>query len=455
MEAVVRNIFPASDYCIRSVMDHDKSTLSYKTPKKKHADDQNNNKKPKKSKSAEPSVNINDNLKAKSKKAEKKQRRKDKKKENQKNDNDGIKQRRRESAILAPRPRRSFPEVDLRIAQDIKASNFTVVQGCIYYLSYKLESFRIPPIPKNVLDKIERTFTIVKDLSSSSREKSVLRFEFSPTSDLKVLLDEAKLVAAKLDNNIVDDHDIFPLPWKHVVFREGYMYLTHPNAKGRETIDPFRFNHHLIHKSYADFMPYFEKYATKLLVEGRNGRIIRLLNFDEFAKIFPHLTSHTSIDENEISITSISPILNRGYSAEEFRKSHFINKSPFLAYLCKRQLPNHKIYYLLESVVHKSTDIAYDEYGYLFSIKETLQFVILVYENINDESRSSLVFYVPKKDFEASVQFLAKFLASNEENKRIKLACDQIKFNHYVKHYDRIVHTTYEEWRYQINNLIY
>ena len=57
-------------------------------------------------------------------------------------------------------------------------------------------------------------------------------------------------------------------------------------------------------------------------------------------------------------------------------------------------------------------------------------------------------------EFEDAVKFIARFLASDEENKRLKLAHERVHFNRYVKSYGRISHTTYEEWRSRINYFI-
>ena len=247
-----------------------------------------------------------------------------------------------EREALLARLKRSSPKVsteDFIIAKDVKASRFSVVQGCIYYLSYKLESVRIPSIPDSVLATIERTFTIKKD--SGKYYKTGPNFVFEPATDLSVFLNEATRANLKLGNSVkridkpVEYEGIFYIPWKYVAFREGYLFLNHPNAKERDTINPFRFDHHLIHKSYGNFMPYIEKNAPKLLVEGHNGRITQLLSFSELAKIFPHLTSYASLEDNEISIGHMRPVVNKAYSIDEFRNARFINKSQYLAYLCK------------------------------------------------------------------------------------------------------------------------
>lgn len=349
---------------------------------------------------------------------------------------------------------------DIIIARNVKASSFTVVQGCIYYLSYKLESVRIQAIPCNVLATIDRTFTIKKDSSSNIKANEVRRFIFEPATDLSEFLLEATKASAKFGktdirrNKQVEEQGTFYLPWKFVVFRDGYMFLIHPEAKGLETINPFRYENHLIHKSYGDFIPYIEKHATKLLVEGRSGRITGLLNFPEFAKIFPHLTSYASLKDGDISIDQERPIINRAYTAEEIRNSRFINKSQFLTYLCKMQLPSYKIYYLLENVVHESSDMPHDEFGFLFTVRESRGTLTLLYENNTDESRSSLVFNILRSEFESAVKFIAKFLASDEDNKRQSLAREQVRFYRYVNSYDRISHTAYQEWRGRINRLI-
>ena len=375
------------------------------------------------------------------------------------------KEKKHQHSLLSPAYKSTTSHIaeNLIIAKDVKASSFSVIKGCIYYLSYKLESVRIPAIPPEILSNIEQTFTIKKDYSSYGKNKSDRRFIFEPATDLSTFLIEATQASLRLGNSSVYidkevkevvEHGIFSLPWRYVIFCDGYMFLTHPKAKGRETIDPFRYDNPSIHKSYANFMPYIEKHAVKLLVEGHDGRITRLLNFAEFAKIFPHLTSYTQMDDKDISIDQIHPVINSAYSIDEFRNARFINKSRFLAYLCKVQRPGYKIYYLLENVVHESSDSSHDEFGYLFVIRESIKTLTLIYENVTDESRSSLVFHISHSDFDTAVKFIAQFLASDEENKRLKLARGQVRFNRHVRSYDRITHTAYEEWRRLINYLI-
>lgn len=109
----------------------------------------------------------------------------------------------RDREALLARLKRSSSKVateDFIIARDVKASRFSVVQGCIYYLSYKLESVRIPSIPDSVLATIERTFTIKKDSGKYSKTGS--HFVFEPATDLSVFLNEATRANLKLGNSV-------------------------------------------------------------------------------------------------------------------------------------------------------------------------------------------------------------------------------------------------------------
>ena len=450
-EVIEKEIYPDTDLPIASIMEQDKAQMAAKDSGKQKIESKTKKKKNKKQIKKEPTQEnrIEQHFNASSRQY------------SERGNRFVYEEKMRDREALLARLKRSSSKVsteDFIIARDVKASRFSVVQGCIYYLSYKLESVRIPSIPDSVLATIERTFTIKKD--SGKYYKTGSHFVFEPATDLSVFLNEATRANLKLGNSVkridkpVEYEGIFYLPWKYVAFREGYLFLTHPNAKGRDTINPFRFDHHLIHKSYGDFMPYIEKNAPKLLVEGHNGRITQLLNFPKLAKIFPHLTSYATLENNEISIGRMRPVVNRAYSIDEFRNARFINKSQYLAYLCKMQLPSYKIYYLLENAVHESSDLSRDEFGYLFAIRAFGMTLTLLYENVIDESRSSLVFNIYRSEFEDAVKFIARFLASDEENKRLKLAHERVHFNRYVKSYGRISHTTYEEWRSRINYFI-
>lgn len=402
-------------------------------------------------------------------------------------DNTGAKQKKKESRTTVPKKQKvpkvqqPKPEVqrteatiqppsacskakhiiieNIIIAKNVPASSFSVENGCIHYLNYCLKSKRISAIPSSVLAKIERNFTIRKDGQLSREPKAMSRFIFEPATDLSVFLNEARKASCKLGrytayiDKPVEGYGIFDLPWKYVLFREGYMYLIHPDAKGKDTINPFRYSHYSIHKTYSNFLPYIERYATKLRVEGHDGRITRLLNFEDFAKIFPHLTSYASMDDHELFIDKMRKNVNRAYTIEEFRKAHFAEKSKYLAYLQTIQHTDFKIYYLLENVVHESSELAHDEFGYLFTISDSPLSLTLLYENISDESRSSLIFNIRRSVYESAVTFIARFLASDEVNKRLKIARGQVRFNFYIKSYDRISHTSYFEWRSRVNFL--
>lgn len=347
------------------------------------------------------------------------------------------------------------------ISKEVRATDLVIKKGIISYNAldgntYSLKSVRIPKLNGKFqicLDKIDHLFTLVKDKTIYEKGMPSYRFHFEPANDLSFLLSELE----RLKNPEKVDFDFqfplegeFQLPWKFVRFQDGLMYLIHPNPSKRGTVTPFHFRHPDILKSFRHILPYIESRCAPLKVVAADGLITQLVNFDELKNIIPQLKEWTK-DRGIEYVTGNKKRHTKAYTKEAFNKIVQKIKSPYLEYLSRIQLSDYKIYYLLERVVHTGNLGSTDEYGYLFTVNENklTKEVKLIYENITDNSRASIIFTVKLGFVEEARSRIALFLASEIENKRQKLAWRKIQFSeHYIKKIERLNHTYLSDWKY-------
>lgn len=345
------------------------------------------------------------------------------------------------------------------IASNVKASQFKIRKSEISFSDqdnnkYYLRSVRIPEnVNKEVLNHIEHTFTLIFDRTSTGRLDSELRFIFKPANDLSFLLAEIERLSKNEDIEIDKSFPPtgeFEVPWRYVRFYDGVLMITHPNPSKRGTLTPFHFRNSDILKTFEDIRFYIENKNPKLRVNAADGVITGLLNFKDFISVISQYKDY----ENEEDIgfgKPLSPGNISGFLKDVFQRNTFIRKSPYLSYLATLQISEYKILYLLERVIHESGQVDTDEYGYLFVIKKTSAQMILLYENITDSSRSSIVFYVNPEEYVKAVEIIRKFLACEIKNKRQKLSFGQIQFNNpCIREVKRIKHTDLIDWKYNI-----
>lgn len=344
------------------------------------------------------------------------------------------------------------------LATNVPAFKFKIREGIIEYtinnMVYYFRSVKISQsAPESVLERIEHYFTLVKDRSIVVNDKVEGRFYFEPANDLSYLLAEIERLST--NQKFTEDKSFpqtgeFEVPWRFVHFYEGVLSITHPNPSKRGTFTPFHFRNSDILKSFEDIRLYIEKKSPKLRVQAADGVIIGLLNFKEFMSVISQYKDFEK--EEDIGFgRPLNPGNLSGFTKEVFQRNSFIRKSPYLSYLATLHNTGYNILYLLERVIHESGQVDTDEYGYLFVIKKTAIQMILLYENITDSSRSSIVFYVDPENYTKAVEIIRKFLAGEIKNKRQKLAFGQIRFNNpCIREVKRIKHTDLIDWKYNI-----
>ena len=358
--------------------------------------------------------------------------------------------------LLKNSPSKNSPSHTIKIiAENVSANELIFKSGYMLYRDYTFRSKRIQPVSKEVLSKINLKFSLQADYREPNS------FYFYPASDLTKLLTEIKYIMEDSDRissipklNQYPKDGNFNLPWDFVLFYDGMMYLLHPKTSKRGTITPFRIKHQSIRKSFRDIIPYIKQRCKPFNVSSKDGVIISVNNFKDFNKIIPQLTQHVQLTENEIVFGSFS-LTNNSFSINEFRGLTIIKKSPYLQHLSRKQDSKHRIYYLLENVVHSNKDASTEEYGYLFTLKNRIGHVTLVFENVSDDSRSSLVFDIDPLNLQKAIKTIHELLASDEINKRQKIAAGVVSFSRIsgIKKISRIIHNDFHDWKIQLDRL--
>ena len=339
------------------------------------------------------------------------------------------------------------------LATNVQAFQLKIKKGSIKYTTnentYVFKSVKIErDVPNSVLDRIEHYFTLVKDTTKTLNGKKELRFYFEPANDLSFLLAEVERLSH--DDHIEADKTFpqsgeFEIPWRFVKFYDGILIISHPNPSRRGTYTPYYFRNFDILKSFEDIRPYIEKRSPKLRVQAVDGVITCLLNFKEFMSVVTQYKDWEKEEDIDF-INTIRP--NNDVSKEVFARNPIIRKSPYLSYLSTLQHDSFTIKYLLERVIHESGQIDTEEYGYLFTIKSAYYQTVLLYENISDSLRSSILFYIDPDKYLEAVEIVRKFLASERANKRQKLSYGKIRFkNPCIRMVKRIKHTDLIDWK--------
>ena len=188
----------------------------------------------------------------------------------------------------------------------------------------------------------------------------------------------------------------------------------------------------------------------------RDSNIIDIKGVDKLISLVPKLTNRTLFDEEDYNISSnirqATLYPGNSYLLNDIKSRKEFSKSSFLAYLSKKHILDIKVYYLLESVNHMSNECSRDEYGFLFSISQNSRRTVLVFENITDESRASIVFTVSTPLLVDGINQIKKFLSGDMINKRQKLAYGNVTFkSKSIISVTRILHTDIYSWKSNIN----
>lgn len=337
-----------------------------------------------------------------------------------------------------------------RFFTGIKASDLKIEKGIIRYGEYSLKSVRINAISKKILSKIDHLFKL-KVIDAENRS-----FIFEPANDLSFLLAESERIREQRRKNRenkeskVSTDPLFPvagefeLPWRYVKFEDRILYLLHPNQN--QAVSPYFRSHFSILKSFRDILPYIEKKCPPFHVIAQDNTIINVSNFYTFEELIPQFNEYIKLNDEEIELEEgIESKPRMSFPISDFRKLIRKEKSKYLHLLSEIHIETRPVFYILENITHESNLFNNEEHGYLFTIRENDNYSVIVYENIIDESRSSIVFCVKRSQFDFAVDSIRRFWASDIKNKRQKLLYNQIPFDDKFIYWRRITHDDYWE----------
>lgn len=355
------------------------------------------------------------------------------------------------SSVEAPANEETQKNISDDFLGEVKITELHFEIGKLKYKKHILVNSRIVPLTKSIRKSITQTFRIVKDNSLSKRH-----FKFDSEEDLSVILnacDEAKEQRRQTEKNIKLPNGTKPIPWSAVTFHDYRLSVV--NIFGGSNT-PFIYRNPNISKSFNSVKKYIERACPMLTASLRDGNIVDIKGVDRLISLIPKLTNKTLFDEEDYDISSkvrhITLYPGNSYLLTDIKNRREFSKSTFLSYLSKKHLIDFKVYYLLESVNHMSNESTRDEYGFLFSIAQNTRRTILVFENITDESRASIVFTVSTPLLTEAVNQIKKFLSGDMINKRQKLAYGHITFkSDSIISVTRILHTDIYSWRSNIN----
>ena len=143
---------------------------------------------------------------------------------------------------------------------------------------------------------------------------------------------------------------------------------------------------------------------------------------------------------------------NYGFTAEQVAvyNSRLKKKSEYVERLVKMQADDYKVVPTREYVCYESSANQLSiEDAFIFTIKRNWSDeLLLVFENVTDLNRASIIFCVERRDYQAAVQFVFELMQKDETNKRLRLRyMDKTAFNMYkIKWVDNASHTTVDDW---------
>lgn len=247
------------------------------------------------------------------------------------------------------------------------------------------------------------------------------------------------------DENKISDNGKFKLSWKYVTFTNGYIYLYHPLHPNSS--HPFKYKMKDSIGAFNSIQSYFINRLSPISVQAKNGQITKVLNIEDVEFCIQKLVQKYKNRNKVVTPKAKAKGEIKKMTQEQITNHIHTYKSKYLDWLCSKQLSNYKIYYCLE-VRSNANQQEKDEDAFIFTIKETPQTLILIYEN-SLESRSSIIFKIKKYKYLDVIQDIHHFFSSNAVNKRELIIQGNISdvplFTRNT--YWRIMHTNFKSWK--------
>lgn len=235
--------------------------------------------------------------------------------------------------------------------------------------------------------------------------------------------------------------------WDNITFCDGKIEI-------RDEDNILVANYNLVdsRSAFNDIKAHFKIKFPELEIHIKKGKVY----FND-AKRFKELISSLKIPTHsafipDLEITPKKEVIRYfdGASNQEIKNYIIQLRQQYLTYLCTKHLDGYKIKYTTEW--RSTCDYDYLENAFLFTISESNNYNIIVYENTEDD-RSSIVFYVKPNEYDKAVNAICGYFSSMEINKRETLASYYVNFKDSgIIRFKRIYHTDFNQWKRTINS---
>lgn len=318
----------------------------------------------------------------------------------------------------------------------------------------------IPDLKMEVSKPVKKHPYLARKVEHKPSDATPLRNDIKREADqLSDFIKQYKLrhnrSLSKTVRSIVEEpYTTITIPWSCVTFSEHELHIYHPKDQFGRTIKPI-----VIH--CPDAIPALNQIKTAFLrnlpeitVKFVNNSIVKVLNLPNITQGVKILRTRQLAPEYDINYMKqqISPLSLTIEKARDIIRKH--KSTNYLSYLCKRQLEEYSAYYCLELISHEAKDIL-EEDAFMFVVKSTPHIIKVVYENTLPD-RASIIFDLRPSYFNEAVNCIYKYFASETINKREKIAKQQVTFRcPGIISYNRVLHTSYSEWRNVMQSKLY
>lgn len=393
-----------------------------------------------------------------------------------------VPKKRREATIVAVSPKRtdvrSFVHIDNVEDVDTVVKCFTwptlkysreddfYIQDCIggnknlmdYYHQKMKNYFGI----EHMLRKEEKARKArIRETNSSypSRNKKII-IQTSSTSEKKedTTKPEVPIIKTKEPAFNVLKTQTWILDWNCVKFKKDYIVVFPPDNQS-VNFKPKAISAPGSMESFNYLNDYFNDRLSPVhcSVKGMEIDVYDTIRLNEAIQKFTTVAKKRGITTSGvIKVKKLSPqkmSFNQALSKaqqmtfDDFKKY----KSKFIAFLVSKQSPDQKVIPCVENLAHSNNETT--EYAFMFALPCKSGNMLIVHENVNPD-RSTLLFVVPKEQFNQSIRYIYDFLQSSEINKRSSIREGSLRCNANVINYMSINHDNSYSWQKAIEGCI-
>ncbi|MDO4202539.1 MAG: hypothetical protein Q4D25_10570 [Bacteroidales bacterium] len=268
---------------------------------------------------------------------------------------------------------------------------------------------------------------------------------YADSHNNQMYIDTLKSKADQKRRNTPLQEKIFS--WDDIAFGDGFI-----NVRDEENHLVCREAIEYSKSAFNSIKTYFKIQFPELEICIINNEI-SFNDADRFKKLLTSIKSNTSSYCPDLEVTPkyvVFAFFNNLSSAAI--KNYIIElKQKYLSYLCSKQLDDYKIQYCVEQRVNMENEAL--ENAFVFTIAETYQLAIIVFENIEDD-RSSIVFVIHPKQYDLAMKSICGFFSSRELNKRETLAENYVEFKDSgIIKIRRLYHNDFQQWKKEIDRL--